>query len=354
MKTLFSAFMIKARFFLLGILTIGFAFEAFGQGPEWTSGRPDGHAPIGVMADHVHEKGEVMISYRVMRMEMDGNRDGSERVPTTRIVSPVGLNFRVTPTRMPMTMHMLGVMYAPADRLTLMFMVPVLDTRMDHLMRPGSVFTTEFGGVGDISVTALVGLGKFGRQTAHLNFGIRLPSGSIEQQDVTPMSAPNQTRLPYPMQLGSGTVDLSPGFTYLAQSDDWSGGGQVLSTIRTGENDAGYRLGHRFLATGWVARRLGNRWSLSLRLASEKWGAIEGPDSTFDMAVAMRMVPTVFPDLRGGDRLDVGAGFNVVLRRDRPAQTRVGVEVLTPVYQNLHGPQLETDVQIIGGLQVLF
>ncbi|NBD18196.1 MAG: hypothetical protein GVY04_19270 [Cyanobacteria bacterium] len=33
---------------------------------QWTSGRPDGHAPIGVMGDHVHGQGEWMLSYRYM------------------------------------------------------------------------------------------------------------------------------------------------------------------------------------------------------------------------------------------------------------------------------------------------
>ena len=40
------------------------------------SAQPDDHAPIGVMADHQHQKGEWMISYRYMGMAMDGNRDG--------------------------------------------------------------------------------------------------------------------------------------------------------------------------------------------------------------------------------------------------------------------------------------
>ena len=37
--------------------------------------RADDHAPIGVMADHYHEAGEVMFSYRFMSMSMKGNQD---------------------------------------------------------------------------------------------------------------------------------------------------------------------------------------------------------------------------------------------------------------------------------------
>jgi hypothetical protein len=45
--------------------------------------RADDHAPIGVMADHYHEAGEFMFSYRYMSMSMQGNLDGS------RSLSPV-------------------------------------------------------------------------------------------------------------------------------------------------------------------------------------------------------------------------------------------------------------------------
>lgn len=34
----------------------------------WTANRPDGHAPIGIMGDHYHKKGEWMLSYRMMTM----------------------------------------------------------------------------------------------------------------------------------------------------------------------------------------------------------------------------------------------------------------------------------------------
>ena len=37
--------------------------------------RADSHAPIGVMGDHMHAKGEWMVSYRFMRMAMSGSRE---------------------------------------------------------------------------------------------------------------------------------------------------------------------------------------------------------------------------------------------------------------------------------------
>ena len=51
----------------LSLLAPSFAHE----GP-WTASRPDGHAPISVMGDHMHEMGEWMVSYRYMTMDMNG------------------------------------------------------------------------------------------------------------------------------------------------------------------------------------------------------------------------------------------------------------------------------------------
>ena len=42
--------------------------------------RPDSHAPIGVMGDHLMREGEIMVSYRYMYMDMEGNRTGTNRV----------------------------------------------------------------------------------------------------------------------------------------------------------------------------------------------------------------------------------------------------------------------------------
>ena len=334
------------------ILSFGFLTSVQGQG--FDTGRPDGHAPIGVMGDHTHEQGEVMLSYRYVRMDMAGSRDGTDGLSVAEIVSPTGRNFRVTPTAMPMNMHMIGVMYAPTDKLTLMAILPVVDTYMVHATRSGGAFRTESRGVGDVSVNALYKLGDFGAQRTHLNLGVRLPSGSIEKQDVTPASAPAETRLPYPMQLGSGTFDITPGLTYLTQAENWSGGAQVRATIRLGHNDAEYRLGNRFMGTAWTAVKLVDRLSVSARFVGATWGNIDRADPSFAGAVAMRMVPTVFPDLRGGSRFDIGAGFNLLLGGDRPSEVRLAFEILAPVFQQLDGPQLEMDYQIIMGLQYSF
>ena len=61
------------------ISTLIFSSLSAHEGP-WTAARPDGHAPISVMGDHMHEMGEWMVSYRYMSMEMEGLLSGSSNV----------------------------------------------------------------------------------------------------------------------------------------------------------------------------------------------------------------------------------------------------------------------------------
>ncbi|MEQ8937882.1 MAG: hypothetical protein RLT30_04205, partial [Gammaproteobacteria bacterium] len=53
----------------------------------------DSHAPIGVMGDHMHSKGEWMLSYRYMYMEMAGNRIGENSVTPETIATTVPNRF---------------------------------------------------------------------------------------------------------------------------------------------------------------------------------------------------------------------------------------------------------------------
>lgn len=318
----------------------------------WTSHRPDGHAPIGVMADHTHGGREAMFSYRLMQMEMAGSRIGTEPVEDAEVVSVGGEGFLVTPTEMPMTMHMLGLMVAPVDQVTFMVMLPYVQNDMSHLVRNGNTFETESGGLGDVKLSALVKLAEFGRSRAHIGLGVSLPTGSIEETDVTPASAPNESQLPYPMQVGSGTFDVLPSMTLLGQSDGFGWGLQGSGTVRLGESPRGYTLGNRGEATGWASVLISDLLSGSVRLTGSVWNNIDGQDPAYAGAVAMRMVPTVITDLRAGERVDVSVGANVMAPDNGPLHgLRVAAEVGVPVYQRLAGPQLETDLVFTVGAQ---
>jgi len=296
-----------------------------------------GYAPIGVMGDHLLETGEWMVSYRFMRMDMNGPRDGTKGVSMDSVVSPTGFNYMIAPTRMNMDMHMFGGMFGVSDNFTVMAMLPYVVSDMDHVTSSGVEFTTESEGLGDLKLTGLYKLWTSGMQQLHLNSGISLPTGSINARDRTPASPTTPVKLPYPMQLGSGTFDLMPGMTYVGIHDGWQWGAQFVQTLRLDENSNQYRLGNRSDLTGWFARELVDGLDVSLRLSASRWGNIHGEDP--DLVGPAAVVPTADPDLRGGRRIDLFGGLSY-----QRGGHRFALEVGTPVFEDLDGPQLETDL----------
>ena len=63
------------------------------------------------------------------------------------------------------------------------------------------------------------------------------------------------------------------------------------------------------------------------------------------------MMPGADPGLRGGKRLDLALGLNLMGKEGRLKGHRLTFEVGMPVYQSLDGPQLETDWLVRAGWQ---
>jgi hypothetical protein len=296
------------------------------------------------MGDHMHGSGEWMISYRYMHMEMKGSRSGTDRISTPDILS----QFMMAPLEMSMDMHMLGIMYAPSDKLTLMGMTSQIEKEMSMQTRMGMNFTTRTSGVGDTKLSGLYKIWTHDDQQIHLNFGFSLPTGSIDERGNTPMGA-NQ-KLPYPMQLGSGSFDLLPGITYLGKKDPYSWGAQLSTVLRLDENDNNYRFGNRTKMTGWVSTVLTHWLSGSLRINAESWGNIHGADSELNPMMAQ----TTNPSLQGGERIDILAGLNFLGQDGLLKGHRLSLEFGVPLYQKLDGPQMETDWTSTLGYQYAF
>ena len=149
---------------------------------------------------------------------------------------------------------------------------------------------------------------------------------------------------------GSGTYDILPGMTYNGTADSFSWGAQATGVVRIGRNDQGYAFGNRWQVTGWVARKWLPWLSTSFRLAYDDWGNVRGEDDLLNP----RLVPTADPDLRAGRRLNALIGVNFLVTRGFLKGNRFAVEAGTPVWQNLRGPQLETDWNITAGWQLAF
>ena len=203
--------------------------------------------PMGI--GHTHELGEWMIGYQFRSMWMEGNRDGTNQVSNEEVLE----KFPISPTDMTMRMHMFEFMYGLSESTTLMVMPTYKSLSMNHLMRSGTRFVTETEGLGDAKLKVLYSIHSSARSRIHATFGLSIPTGSIDQTGITPMG---KVRLPYPMQLGSGTYDILPGITVLGRKPRFYWGAQAKAAIRLGENENNYTLGNRVTMNGWVTKKV--------------------------------------------------------------------------------------------------
>jgi hypothetical protein len=350
-------------------LAAGIAFSLF---TTMTSAhenpRADSHAPIGVMGDHVHKQGEWMISFRRMHMNMSGNLLDGDSINNDTIATTIANRFagmpgmpptlRIVPQDMSSEMNMLGFMYAPSDKITLMLMGMHIDKEMTLLSYQGGMgtntlgeFQTETSGWGDTKVSALISLINEAEHKLHVSAGLSLPTGSIDETDeiLSPMNMRPTVRLPYAMQLGSGTYDVLTGITYTGYFDRASWGTQAQLTLRQGENDEGYTLGDETKLNAWAQYKVSAGLSLSLRTEYKDAGEIDGQDSNI-----MGPVQTADPTNSGGSVINLGLGFNLLAVNGPLKGHRLAFEYLQPIKQDPNGLQMEMDDMWMLGYQYAF
>ncbi|MCY3720945.1 MAG: transporter [Candidatus Poribacteria bacterium] len=313
--------------------------------------RPDSHAPIGVMGDHAHKQGEVMLSYRFMAMDMRGLQSGTTALETTGALKA----FMMAPTQMGMQMHMFGAMFAPHDEITFMAMTSYQQRHMEmqgahhhktgHHTHPVGSHEMSSAGIGDTKFEGLLTVWKKPHLTLLGNIGISLPTGSIEQK------GENGQLLPYPMQLGSGSFQAHPGATIFGYYGNWSYGSQLRGAFPLHTNASDYRHGNTITTTAWGERRINDWISIGSRLLFSHEGNIHGSHPDLNP----KMSPSHRSDFRGGTRLDIALSSNLLVPTGNPlGGQRFAVEFIRPIYENLTGTQLKTTWRLLLGWQYAF
>jgi hypothetical protein len=174
------------------------------------SGGSDGHnsaqhnhadhtiTPAGIMFNHaLSDAGDMMVGYRYMRNEQAGEvLNGSTPVSNDQVAlyGCGGLSCAAAPNYMVMNMHMLDLMIAPTDWLTLMLMPQWTDMDMSmtpvgehslshHTNKDGLIHAHQSGGVGDTGLYALFKLFDRPGHQLVLSLGGTAPTGLSISQD---------------------------------------------------------------------------------------------------------------------------------------------------------------------------
>jgi len=295
-----------------------------------------------------HNKGAFMMEYRYMHMSMEGLQSGTSSVKDAEALSASSYNHLMIPTKMTMDMHMLMPMYNITKDTSVMLMANYVSNKMDMEMRSGMKMDMETSGLSDTSVSVSH---KFFDDMFAASFNVSVPTGSIDEKAtmmmydaMMDMNMLMEMTAPYAMQLGSGTYDITPSLTYLGAYFDLRYGAQVSYKLRTGENDNGYTLGDSAEGKAWVRKPVMGV-SLDAELSVNKWGAIDGKDSSIGTMASMKMPnnmvmtgtapPTSLTQNTGGTMATLAVGASVPV-----SMVSIGLDMQFPVYQDLNGLQM--------------
>ncbi len=327
------------------------------------------HAPLGVTADHFHKKGEWMVSLRVTNMEMKNNIFNGNSIPTKKILNQpnpfaseimnMGMakmpkNLSVIPKKMTMKMVMLGAMYAPSDKVTLMGMLMFDDKEMTLDTHNGEMgrnyigsFNTSSSDISKISFSGLYNLHESDKSRWHLILGLEQGLGENSKKGIVlnPMNMKFSTTLPYGMQISDKALRLLSGITNVTKLEDFIIGNQLV--IKKIISEKNWNFGDEFEYNLWLQGSFSKNVSYSIRLNYKDQDSIGGRDKAI-----MAPVQTSNPNNYGGQTLNLGLGINTLTdifvgeHKDR-----FSIEILKPIDQDMNGLQMKDDFTILLGFQ---
>ena len=306
--------------------------------------------PVGVHAGYTLDQGQVVLAYRFEWVGKQGLQSGTDRVDVGSVLG----TYDSAPESLDADRHVFTAIWSPVEQLTLQIELPfvrlVSDEVYDDPTDGITGFETTSNGFGDVALWFLYRVYSDDLSNLHLNLGLTFPSGSIGEAQLLPIGDPPDElqRLSYPLQHGSGTVDLKPGFTYRGRYGNGAWGFQALAVLRAGTNEFDYILGNEYEAKAWGTWAwndwLANSFTLGWRQRFDGSGA--------DPLIDPTSSPMANPDLLAYKRLDALFGLSITPTGGRLARTRWVLDAGLPAYQDLDGPQLRTKWLVQFALEV--
>lgn len=322
-------------------------------------------APVGIMVDHLHPKGEIMLEYRYMNMTMNSIKKGTQ----TLAYEDMLVNYAMSAKSMTMQMHMVMAMYGLTNHITLMGMLNYnqnsmsMQMPMTMQMTNGKMThphcscnentmqeTMQSYGLGDTRLYALFSLRDWGKSNLMGSVGLSLPTANISQTGSSEMMG-NFTQ-PYNMQPGSGSVDWLPALTYRIEGKNANYGTQLSGIYRTAQNARGYLLGNNVSATQWMSLKLNNWLAGSVRAEFVWQDQIKGTDK-YIQALSVNDANSDAKN-SGYHSINSYAGLNFRIPNGPLKGQRLALEYGIPLYSKYNGVQSATTGILNAALQFKF
>ncbi|NNC37914.1 MAG: hypothetical protein EX271_12865 [Acidimicrobiales bacterium] len=286
------------------------------------------------------------IGYSYVQGSFGGYQIGTENVSFDDVLFSPGEirtnnNFPVVPTYISQHIQTVYVSYSFGKDMAVNLFVPHISQSTEHISSvPGfSDFTLKSSGFGDIGVNLAKLVSVSERSSIKGNVGVRIPTGSINETGDTPRNGSGtDERLPFTMQTGSGTLDLTGSVTYAKNTNAFTYGTTLRTTVRTGMNENGYRLGNSVGASIFGHFNKHYAFQPGVQVYYRHIGRIEGEDASLKVPMAFPYPASITNPLNyGGDKL----GLTGMIKSCTDASCKISfnAEYGGALYQNLNGIQ---------------
>lgn len=276
---------------------------------EFTYDRPDASIFGAILGDRIIPENTLWVGYAFEQSDYDGIRFGTDEIDAFTVFG----TYATAPFDRTDRVHRLQFAYGVTDYLTVRASGVFVDYERDVVAEGENagellLATTSNDGIGDIDIEGLLRVYQTSSFLAHASLGFEFPTGDYDATGFN-LGANADTRLPYNMRRGSGSVSVVPGLTMTTQNEYATVGAQVKARLRVNDNSFDFRSGDEVEANLWAGYRMNDVIALTSGLRLLRFGSVDGVDASLD--------PTRDPAedviLSGGTIVSLPLGLNVML-----------------------------------------
>lgn len=318
-------------------------------------------APLGVFGSDVPAVGKFSFAVSGGFTGMGGSRIGQSIHSSEYIVSSTPWYFdptklvRLISTSVYITSQAMAFSYGVAENFAVVGALGVVEKNMtaSTFAAPSGtrLLGQSYASVRGLNDMELAGVLRLYRDETHrllVSMGMTFPTGRNDLPFTVILSDGKfgTVRAFYAMQPGTGTYDFLPGVTYGGASGQYSWGVAYRGRWPLGFNPEGYRYGNLHDIHGWTGYSWTPAITTTLRVTGTTRGHILGYDPKID-----GKSQSANPYFYGGQRVEVFGGATIAGGLFGVESATLSVEAGVPVYQNLNGPQLFRNWQVLTALR---
>lgn len=302
---------------------------------------------LGVEISDISAKQRWLLSYEFRYLDVGMYQTGTTRLSFDDVLFSPGetrtsSTYPIVPTFIKQRVHAFSIGRELSSKLALSLTVPLVSQETDHISSaPGFAnFLIESSGVGDIALIGQYKIHRSASASTSVGLGISVPTGSINQRGDTPRGgAGTLERLPYTMQIGSGTYDFLITAGHESDVGNWALGISGSATLRTGRNEYDYRLGNNYGAEITARFKGWSKFRPGLFINIRTTGEIRGQDQSLIISEDPFLFGASITDPAnfGGEKAQLGGNLRLCVNSSCGLSANVKASV--PIYQNLNGIQ---------------